>query len=111
LRNIKIRSLQPDPRSTIVADDVTRLEISGLDSANTPEQEPVLLFRNVVSALLFGNQLSAPANVYLSVLGAHSKGIALRANSLQLARKIVMHDQNAAADAVSIESSGGSAPR
>jgi hypothetical protein len=111
LRNIKIRSLQPDPRPTFVADDVTRLEVSGFDSANISEQEPVLLFRNVVSALLYGNQLSSPVNVFLSVLGANSKGIALRANSLQLARKIVIHSQNAAADSVSIESSGGSAPR
>lgn len=111
LRNVKIRSLQPDPRPAIIADDVTRLELSGFDSANIPEEEPLLLFRNVVSALLYGNQLSAPVNVFLSVQGSNSKNIALRANALEMARKIVMRSQDAAAASVSLESAGGSAPR
>jgi hypothetical protein len=111
LRNIKIRSLQPDPRPTFIADDVARLELSGFDSTNIPQQEPLLLFRNVVSALLYGNQLSAPVNVFLSIMGANSNGIALRANSLQSARKVVMQSEGAPAGSVSLESAGGPAGR
>ena len=110
LRNIKVHAMQPDARPTFIADDVTRLELSGFDSANTPEG-PILLFRNVVSALLYGNQLSAPANLFLSVMGASSKGIALRANSLGLARKVVAQSQDVPAVAVSLEANAGSPGR
>jgi polygalacturonase len=111
LRNIKVHAMQPDARPSFIADDVTRLELSGFDSTNIPEQGPILLFRNVVSALLYGNQLSAPVNLFLSVIGANSNGIALRANSLQLARKVVVQSQDAPAGSVSFESSGGSPGR
>jgi polygalacturonase len=111
VRNFKIHSVQPDARPSFIADDVTRLELSGFDSTNIPEQEPILLFRNVVSALLYGNQLSAPANVFLSVMGVNSNGIALRANLLQSARKVVLQSQDAPEGSVSLESSGGSAGR
>jgi hypothetical protein len=104
LRNIKVHAMQPDGRPSFIADDVTRLELSGFESANIPEREPILLFRNVVSALLYGNQLSAPVNLFLSVMGANSKGIALRANSLQSARKAVMQSPDAPAGSVSIDS-------
>ena len=106
LRNLKVHSTQPDARPSFIADDVTRLELSGFDSTNIPEQGPILLFRNVVSALLYGNQLSAPVNLFLSVIGANSNGIALRANSLQSARKVVMQSPDAPAGSVSIDSSG-----
>src|ERR1700722_6655889 len=111
LRNIKVHAMQRDGRPSFIADDVTRLELSGFDSANIPEQGPILLFRNVVSALLYGNQLSAPVNLFLSVMGANSNGIALRANSLELARKVVAQSQDAPAGSVSIESSASSPGR
>lgn len=111
LRNLKVHSTQPDARPSFIADDVTRLELSGFDSTNIPEQEPIILFRNVMSALLYGNQLSAPVNVFVSVMGANSHGIALRANSLQLARKVVMQSQDAPAGSVSMESSRGTPDR
>jgi hypothetical protein len=97
LRNMKVHSARSDPRPSFIADDVTRLELSGFHSTNLPQQEPLLLFRNVVSALLYGNQLSAPVNVFLKIMGANSNGIALRANSLQPARKVVMQSEGAPA--------------
>jgi hypothetical protein len=109
LRDIKVHATQSDPRPSFIADDVTRLELSGFDSTSIPVQEPFLLFRNVASALLYGNRLSAPANLFLSVMGARSDGIALRANSLQLARKVVIQSQGARADSVSLESGGSPA--
>jgi polygalacturonase len=111
LRNIKVHAMQPDARPSLIADDVTRLEISGFDSTNIPQQEPILLFRNVVSALLYGNRLSAPANLFLSVQGANSNGIALRANSLQSARKAVTQSQDTPAGAISLEAAATSAGR
>ena len=108
---MKVHATQPDPRPSFIADDVTRLELSGFDSTNIPEQEPILLFRNVVSALLYGNRLAAPANLFLSVMGARSDRIALRANSLETARQVVIQSHDAPAGSVSLEFGGGSAGR
>ena len=111
LRNMKVYATQPDPRPSFIADDVTRLELSGFDSTSIPTQEPILLFRNVVSALLCGNRLAAPANLFLSVMGARSDRIALRANSLETARQVVIQSKDAPAGSISFEFGGGSAGR
>ena len=89
LRNTKVHAAQTDARTALIADDVTRLELSGFASSNIPEQEPLLLFRNVAGALLYGNLLTSPANVFLSLTGSKCADVALRGNSLRRARKVV----------------------
>jgi hypothetical protein len=86
LKSVKIRAEQPDQRPALIFDDVARLELSGFDSRNIPSQQPVVLFRNVAGALLFGNRLSSMAEMFLSVEGGQSKDIALRGNDLHLAK-------------------------
>jgi hypothetical protein len=103
LKNVKLRVAQPDERAALFFDDVRRLELSGFDSF-APSREAVALFRNVVGALLFGNRLSTPAPVFLSVMGAQTKDIALRGNDLRLAQKIVLKAPDAPANAISIDS-------
>lgn len=102
LKNAKFHSAQPDQRPTLVLDDVRRAEISGFDSITAPPREPVMLFRNVVGAFLFGNRLSSPAAVFLSVTGAQSKEIALRGNDLRLAEKIVLQGSDAPPNAIDV---------
>jgi len=97
LRNVKIRLAKLDERPALALDDVRRLEISGFDSSMPPPRGPVLLFRDVVGALLSGNRLSSPAALFLSVAGAQSKDIALRGNDLRLAEKIVSPSSGAVA--------------
>jgi polygalacturonase len=87
LRNIKIHAAEPDGRPAIIMDDVTRLEISGFDSTYAPPHQPMLLFQNVAGALLYGNRSSAAADIFLSIRGAKSSGIALRGNDLRRARQ------------------------
>lgn len=107
LRNLKVHAAQPDARPAMIADDVSRLELSGFESSNIPEQEPILLFRNVAGALLYGNLLSSPANVFLSLMGAKSADIALRSNFLRGARQVVSRSADAPKDCVSLETNGG----
>ena len=89
LRNLKVHTAQPDGRPAVVLDDVGRLEISGFDSTNVPPHQPLLLFRNVTGALLNGNRVSTPAEIYLTVLGEKSAAIVLHGNDLRLVRKAV----------------------
>ncbi|MEO7145661.1 MAG: hypothetical protein ABI165_19375, partial [Bryobacteraceae bacterium] len=104
LRDIKIHSVQPDSRPALVFDDVARLELSGFESTNIPRQQPLLLFRNVVGALLYGNRLATPAETYLEVQGEKSTDIALRANDLRRARHPVHEASGVPHRAVSLES-------
>jgi hypothetical protein len=87
LRNLKVHAAEPDGRPAVVLDDVARLEISEFDSTNVPPHQPMLLFQNVAGAILSGNRITSPADVFLSVLGGKSDNIALRGNDLRLARQ------------------------
>jgi len=103
LRDIKIHSAQPDSRPALIFDDVARLELSGFESTNTPPQQPLMLFRNVVGALVYGNRLAGPAETYLGVQGEKSADIALRANDLRRARHPVNEASDVPRGAVSLE--------
>jgi hypothetical protein len=105
LKTLKIRAERPDERPALVFDDVARLELSGFDSTNIPPRQPLVLFRNVAGALLFGNRLSSVAEVFLGVLGELSKDIALRGNDLRLARQEIKKAPDAPSGAVSADSS------
>ena len=103
LRNLKVHTAQPDGRPAVMLDDVSRVEISGFDSTNVPLHQPLLLFRNVTGALLNGNRVSSPAEVFLKVLGEKSEAIALRGNDLRLARKVVQLSSEAPRGAASVD--------
>jgi hypothetical protein len=105
IRNVKIRVERPDERPALVLDDVARLELSGLDSSSVPQRQPVILFRNVAGALLFGNRLSSMAEVFLGVTGELTKDIALRGNDLRLARQEIRKASEVTAGAISTDSS------
>ncbi|HEY3837808.1 MAG TPA: glycosyl hydrolase family 28-related protein [Bryobacteraceae bacterium] len=109
LRNNQVHAAQPDARPALIADDVTRLEISGFHSSNIPEQEPILLFRNVAGALLYGNLLTSPAKTFLGLMGERCSGIALRGNSLPGAQKLVALSDGARESCASMGGEGGPA--
>ncbi len=104
LRNVKVHAAEPDGRPAIVLDDIAHLEISAFDSTNVPPHQPMLLFQNVAGALLYGNRLSSAADVFLSILGGRSSGIALRGNDLRLARHAIQQSAEVPQGAVWIES-------
>ncbi len=103
LHNIKVHALQPDPRPAVVMDDVTRLDVSDFESTNVPPDQPLLLFRNVVGALLYGNRLSSPAAAFLKVAGPNSADIALRANDFTTVKNPVQQASEVNPSAVSLE--------
>ena len=103
LRNIKVHAGEPDGRPAIILDDVAALEMSGFDSTNIPPHQPMLLFRNVAGALLYGNRAAPGSDVFLAVHGAKSADIALRANDLRRAQEPVRRSSEVGAGAVSLE--------
>jgi hypothetical protein len=103
LRNIKVQAAEPDGRPAMVLDDLTRLEISGFDSTNLPPHQPMLVFQNVNGAFLYGNRLSSPAEIFLSVSGAKSGDITLEANDLRRAQKAYQLSSEAPSGAVLLQ--------
>jgi hypothetical protein len=103
IRNLKLQASEPDGRPAIVLDDVANLELSAFDSRNVAPHQPMLLFRSVAGAFLYGNRLASAADVFLSVLGGKSGGIALRTNDLRLARQAIQQSTEVPHGAVSIE--------
>lgn len=100
LRDIKVRMLQPDERPSLIADDVTRLAISGYETANPKLSAPPILFRDVVGALLTGNVVTSPVETFLQVLGSKSGHIALAANELAIAHHEVTKGEDVPSGAV-----------
>jgi polygalacturonase len=106
LRNVKVRATEPDGRPAVVLDDVARLEISGFDSTSVPPHQPLLLFRNVAGALLYGNRLSSATGLFLGIQGGKSGDIALRGNDLRFARKLVQESSEVPPRAVELDAGG-----
>jgi len=107
LRNFKVHSEEPDGRPVVILDDVGRLEISGFESTNSPPHQPLLLFQNVVGALLYGNRAPA-ADAFLDVRGDRSSGIALRGNYLRLVRQAIQQSSDVPREALSIDAESSS---
>lgn len=86
LRDLKVHSATPIERPSVVADDVTALEISGFLTTNPALHSPQILFRNVAGALLTGNLAILPAQTFLQVTGEKSANISLSGNNLSIVR-------------------------
>ncbi|MEO7145584.1 MAG: glycosyl hydrolase family 28-related protein [Bryobacteraceae bacterium] len=107
LKDLKVHAASPDGRSAVVLDDVARVELSGFDSTNVPAAQPLLLFRNVVGAFLFGNRLSSPAAIFLALEGENTRDVGLRGNDLAKARRPVDRSPEVPAPAVLLQDSMG----
>ena len=77
VKGLQAHAAKPDARPAIMLDDVSRLLLSGFSSTNLPQQQPMLVFRNVAGALLFGNRRSAPASLFFAAFGERSSGISV----------------------------------
>lgn len=101
LGNEKVESMKLDERPAAVIDDVRRLEMSGFEPRNVSLRGRILISRNVSGALLCGNRPTSPMDVFLSILGATSGALALRANSLELAGRPIQQSPEVPHGAVS----------
>jgi hypothetical protein len=106
LKGLSLHASSPDPRPAMVLDDVANVQMTGFDSSHIPVDGPVVIFRDVIGALLYGTRLSSAANVFLNVMGARSSSVVLRGNDLSLAREAVQTSSGAPGAAVRIDTAG-----
>lgn len=88
VRNLKARWLEEDGRPAVVMDDVRDMELLAFRS-DSPGGAPVLLFHQVVGALIQGSRVTRDTGVFLRVSGDRSGEISLAGNDLRRARAAV----------------------
>lgn len=91
LRDIRVTSDLPDLRYALACEDVTGLDVSGLQAAAHPEGEALMRFLDVRDALVRGCRAPAGAPAFLHV-GGQSGGITLAANDLTGAKTPIEFD-------------------
>jgi polygalacturonase len=103
VHNFEVHSEHADSRPALIVNDVRRLQLSGFESTNNAPKQPAIVLQNVVGALLYGNRMSIPGEVFLSVKGTKSTGISLRGNDFRLARSEMQQDADVPQGAISID--------
>ena len=89
LRNIEVRSEQPDARPAIVLDDVSDLDLDGFRPARPRGESPVLWLNNVAGALVRGARAPEGNALFLRVTGPRSRRIVVSGSDLAGARQAV----------------------
>jgi hypothetical protein len=87
LRDVRVRTVLADPRPALVLDDVQHVDVHGF--AAPPADGPQMLWRDVAGALVSGVRLTGTMPVFLRLLGAGSRDVALAGNDLRGARAVV----------------------
>ena len=80
--NVRVDFIEPDPRPSLICDDVEDLEIFGWNAAMASKIHAVIHFDNVRQALLHGCRCPSGAAAFLRVEGKTSEKIKLLANDL-----------------------------
>ena len=88
LSNIQLRWDKEDLRPAMIIDDVKDLTIDGFRTDTVAGASPVVWLNNVVDAFIRGSR-TAPAQTFLRVSGAESKGITVMGNDFTRAGKSV----------------------
>ncbi|MFC6646514.1 glycoside hydrolase family 28 protein [Granulicella cerasi] len=97
--NVRVTSLVPDFRPTLVCDDVSELTVSKLDVSKPQAEVPAVVLTEVRSATLKDCIAPKDSDVYLRVTGSGSSGIALQHSDMRGAKKPV----DAAAGVVTVQ--------
>jgi hypothetical protein len=84
----------------------TEVEIDSFTTSTPVPDAPVLQLANVDGAFVHGCQAGASTQVFLSVNGKRSRGIALRANHLDRARQPLHLGADVGRDAVTTDLPG-----
>jgi len=81
LRNIELAVEGPDPRPSLVADDVAGLHLAGLTGPSANGRGPVVWLNDIRGGLVHGNVVPEDTGVFLRVTGENTKGVALVGNA------------------------------
>ena len=81
LRNVEVAADAPDPRPTLVADDVTGLQLAGLAGPSGSGAGPVAWLHDVRGGLVHGHVVPDGAGAFLRVTGEHTRNVALVGNA------------------------------
>jgi hypothetical protein len=102
LKNLDLRTTQPDDRPALVAHDVAGLKVFDLN-AQSPEGVSAVAWLRDVSGAFFQSCLAPKgAQTFLYVSGAKSAGITLVGNDLSRAEKAVEKGESVPEDAVRV---------
>jgi hypothetical protein len=102
LKNLDLRTTQPDARPALVADDAAGLKIFDLSARSPQGVSTVAWLRDVAGTFIQSCLAPQDAQTFLRVDGAKSAEIALVGNDLSRAGKAIDKGESAPADAVRV---------
>ncbi len=100
-RNVQLDTLRPDLRHAVLADDVKRLRIEGLQAAEVPGAEAVIRLVQVEGAAICRCKASATADPFLLLEGDRTRQVVLEENDPAVAARPIEFRGGASAQAVS----------
>jgi hypothetical protein len=89
MRNLQLRTEDPDVRPAMIFHDVRELDLDGFRADSVPGKEAVLWFHDVVGALVRGARTPAGTQDFLRVTGAGNRDIRLSSNHVAPAGRMV----------------------
>ena len=88
IRDLQLRTIEPDARHAIVCDDVHGLDLHGLRTQSSPNAAAVVRLAQCREALVQGCRPGGAVEVFLQVDGKASRGVALLNNDFSGVRRV-----------------------
>lgn len=114
LRNIRLRTVNPDLRHALVCEAVNNLNLAGLDAQCSPGAEAVISLKQVQDAIIHGCQPVTVVDTFLKLEGDKCSNVTLLGNGLARVKDVAATGPNVPKGALSTignrlpESSSGS---
>lgn len=102
VRNVQLRTAEPDLRPAWVCDDVVGFTLDGLDAGGSPGAGSILRLRHVRGALIRGCTLPEAVETFLQVEGDSTRDVLLVGNDLRKAKQVAQPASEVNRDAVTI---------
>jgi polygalacturonase len=100
IRDLQLRTIEPDARHAIVCDDVHGLDLHGLRTQSTPDAAAVVRLAQCREALVQGCRPGGAVEVFLQVEGKASRGVALLNNDFSGVRRMFQITSEGSTDVV-----------
>jgi polygalacturonase len=102
VKNIKFKDVTVNTESgpSLIAENITNLEISGFGTLNPKENSPVVSLKNVVDAWVHNANPVTGTKLYLNVDGKKSKNIVVSNNNFINTKTVVNRSKSVSKDAV-----------
>jgi hypothetical protein len=110
VRNVQLRTTEPDLRHAWVCDDVAGFWLDGLDAGCSPGAGALLRLSQVQGALIRGCILPQAVDTFLHLEGAATRDVVLLGNDLGKAKQAVQAASDVPRDALRSKSAGETGP-